>query len=186
MIRLLEGKIHSKEERSIILMVGGIGYQVYVPSSTLAETETEITLFVHSHIKEDQFTLYGFKANKELKFFELLLTINGVGPKMAMAILEEPADLIQNAIYTGNIKVLTKISGVGKKKAERMILELKSKVSPTEGAAEYQEDTDINSDVMITLEGLGYKRNHITKILSTVEEKLEDEEAVIRYFLQNA
>jgi len=184
MIRLLQGKIHGTEDRTIILLTGGVGYHVFVPNDLLNE-EGEITLYIHTHVREDQFTLYGFRTQKDLKFFELLLTINGVGPKMAIAILNEPADQIQNAIFTKNIKALTKIPGVGKKIADRIILELKSKVTPVDGAEPIEEETEIHPDIVTTLEGLGYKRKHITNVLSKMDEKVEEEEEIIRYFLQH-
>jgi len=88
MIRLLHGQIHSKDERTIILFVGGVGYHVFVTNALLSNAEAsetldndETTLYIHTHVREDDITLYGFRTKNELKFFELVLTINGVGPK---------------------------------------------------------------------------------------------------------
>lgn len=185
MIRYLKGTVQDKEDRTIILLTNGVGYQICVSNEVLFSEENELSLYIHSHIREDQFALYGFRTKKELKFFELLLTINGVGPKMAMEILNEPAELIQNAIFSGNINELLKISGVGKKTAERIILELKGKVEPSETSGRSHgtvKNTSVNPDVIVALERLGYKRNQIEKILSETD-SLNAEEA-IRFFLQ--
>ena len=183
-IRLLHGTIHSKEDKSIILLTNGVGYHVFVAQGLLDENDEEITLHIHSHIREDSFSLYGFRTKNELDFFELLLTINGVGPKMALAILDEPANQIQKAIYTGNITALTKISGVGKKIAERIILELKNKVTPSDKETPIPSETEIHPDAIDALESLGYKRHHIQKVLSEVEEDVLDVEEWIRVFLR--
>lgn len=192
MIRLLHGQIHSKDERTIILFVNGVGYHVFVTNALLGQLEKtgveddEITLYIHTHVREDDITLYGFRTKNELKFFELVLTISGVGPKMALAILDEPPEEIQNAIFTGDIKALTKISGVGKKIAERIILELKNKVEPSELEPNQatSADQEVNEDVVMTLETLGYKRSHIKRVLSGVEGEITEAEELIRIFLQ--
>lgn len=185
MIRYLHGTIQDREDRTIILLVNGVGYQVTVSNELIFTEEKELSLYIHSHIREDQFSLYGFRTKKELKFFELLLTINGVGPKMAMEILNEPAELIQNAIFSGNINELLKISGVGKKTAERIILELKGKVEPTDINERTQRSVKtaaVNPDVVEALERLGYKRHQIEKILSETDSSNAEE--AIRFFLQ--
>ncbi len=188
MIRLLQGQIYSKDSRTIILFVHGVGYHVSVPNSILESSEEEITLFIHTHVREDALTLYGFRTKNELSFFELLLTINGIGPKMAMDIMNEPVEKIQNAILSGNIPVLTQISGIGKKTAERMILELKSKIDPSDlnGSLEAKAPREVHPDVIYALENLGYKRHHIQKVLSEIEEDVVETEAIIRVFLQKA
>ena len=181
MIRLLHGSLASKEDKSLILMVNGIGYQVFCPSSLVDLAEGEMTLHIHSHIREDAFNLFGFTSKGELLFFEQLLSINGVGPKMALSILDMPISTIQNAIVSEDVKTLSSIPGIGKKKAERIILELKNKVDPIAGGP---ETNDIHPDVFITLETLGYKRHHVQKILSEVEEEIVEVEERIRLFLK--
>lgn len=187
MIRLLKGTVESKDDRTIILLVNNVGYLVFVTNEILASEESELSLFIHTHIREDELTLYGFRTKKELKFFELLLSVNGVGPKMALEILSTAAEKIQKAIFTGNIAMLTSISGIGKKIAERIILELKSKMcfseSP-ENEACRTANQEINEDAIITLEGLGYKRQHIQTVLANIEEDILETEDLIRLFLQ--
>jgi len=105
---------------------------------------------------------------------------------MALAILNEPPEEIQNAIFSGDIKALTKISGVGKKIAERIILELKNKVEPSEiqPGTSPSQDPDLDEDLVLTLETLGYKRSHIKRVLSGIEEEVTETEDLIRIFLQ--
>lgn len=187
MIRLLKGIVESKEDRAIILFVNGVGYHVLAPSELIKTAENEITLHIHTHVREDALVLYGFRTKKELNFFELLLTINGIGPKMALEILNQPTEQIQTAIFTGDISKLTKISGVGRKIAERLILELKNKVEPTNLNDKTQgslKTKEIDPDIVRALEGLGYKKSQIEKVLSEMEDKQNDAESLIRYFLQ--
>jgi len=182
MIRLLSGTIAAIEKQSLIIMVNGIGYQVFVPSSMLTMGEgEEIKLHIHSHIREDAFNLFGFKSKSELEFFEQLLSINGVGPKMAICILDMPISTIQNAIVSEDVKTLSSVPGIGKKKAERIILELKNKIDPVAASS---EANSIHPDVFITLETLGYKRHHVQKVLSEVEEDILEVEDWIRVFLK--
>ncbi|MFA6024543.1 MAG: Holliday junction branch migration protein RuvA [Candidatus Gracilibacteria bacterium] len=187
MIRYLKGQVFDHDERTIILLVNGVGYHIWVPKSVLDEGKDEVELFIHSHIREDAFTLYGFRTKNELSFFELLLTINGIGPKSAMDICCEPVEKIQNAIFSGNLAALTGIPGIGKKIAERMVLELKGKITPTDlnAAVNSTPSTEVHPDVISALENLGYKRHHIQKVLSEIKEDL-DTEALIRVFLQRA
>lgn len=181
MIRLLSGTVVAIEKQSLVLLVNGIGYQVFVPPSLLTSENKELTLHIYSHIREDQFSLFGFSQRNELEFFEQLLSINGVGPKMALSILDMPISTIQNAIVSEDVKTLSTVPGIGKKKAERIILELKNKIDPV---AASEAASSIHPDVFITLETLGYKRHHVQKILSEVEEEIIDTEEWIRVFLK--
>jgi len=184
MIRYLKGQVFDHDDSNIILLVNGVGYHVRVPKNLLEEKK-ELELYIHTHIREDAFSLFGFKTKQELAFFELLLTINGIGPKSAMDICCEPVDKIQNAIFSGNLATLTSIPGIGKKIAERMVLELKGKITPTDLNESLRAQTsDVHPDVVSALENLGYKRNHIQKVLADVTET--DTEALIRVFLQRA
>ncbi len=184
MIRLLQGTVQNIEDRTIILLVNGVGYYVFTTNSAPTEEGEEILLYIHTHVREDDIKLFGFRTKKELKFFELLLTINGVGPKMALAILDEPPEFIQNAIFKEDLHALTKIPGVGKKIAERICLELKSKVDPLDINAPTTPNHEPDEDVLITLETLGYKRSHIRKVLSGIEEEITETEELIKIFLQ--
>ena len=111
--------------------MGGIGYRVYMSDVNMGRIakQREVELFIHTHVREDQISLYGFQSQDELGVFEMLLSISGIGPKAALGILAiaSPAT-IKNAIVEGDSSMLTRVSGVGKKTAERVILELKNKI----------------------------------------------------------
>lgn len=182
MISLLQGSVFTIEDKSLILLVNGVGYQVFCPSSLLITAEGEMTLHIYSHIREDAFKLFGFTKKEELDFFQQLISVNGVGPTMALCILDMPISTIQNAIVSEDVKTLSSTPGIGKKKAERIILELKNKIDPV--AAGAAVGAKIHPDVFITLETLGYKRHHVQKVLSEVEEEVVEVEEWIRVFLK--
>ncbi len=189
MIRLLKGTVVDRSEKALTLLVGGVGYDVTVPARLKMEIGTEPLLHIHTHVREDALSLFGFENKNELNFFELLITVNGIGPKMALGILDQPVDAIQNAIFTGNIPKLTQAPGVGKKLAERLVLELKGKVDPSNLAPLSQMNSSsspFDEDAVAALETLGYKRHHIQKVLSESTVVVQSTEEVIRYFLQRA
>ena len=132
MIASVEGKVGAISADSLVIEVGGLGYRVFAPPSVLASAASGGTLKLHTYhlIREDQQALYGFRTSEELGFFNLLLTVNGVGPKVALAIVgSRPTADLQLAIMTGDQAVLVSIPGIGKKLAERIIFELKEKVA---------------------------------------------------------
>ena len=134
MIGRLTGKVVDLEtEHAALLDVGGVGYELLVPLGTLgrarAEADGRVTLFVHTHMREDALTLYGFATDAERSAFRTLIGVSNVGPKIAMAVLSAlPADELARAIAAKDVQRLTAISGVGKKTAERLVLELRDKL----------------------------------------------------------
>jgi Holliday junction DNA helicase RuvA len=170
MIAHLRGKLLSKKANKILLDVAGVGYEVTIPVSTfyeLGEIGSDVSLHVYTHVREDILALYGFRTDREKTLFEKFLTVSGVGPKMAIAILSglEPQDLIP-ALREGNVALLTHIPGVGKKTAERLVLELREKLegmaAPASAAAPKpapaSEFTGVDADVLSALINLGYAR----------------------------
>jgi Holliday junction DNA helicase RuvA len=167
MIAWLRGRLLEKHPNRLIVDVGGVGYDVQVPLSTfydLAEPGTDVTLRVHTHVREDVIALYGFGSALELDLFDRLLAVNGVGPKLALATLSgiEPTDLVK-AIRTADIARLSSIPGIGKKTAERISLELKDKLPATlPGAGPAPpvpaDGDDLRTDVLSALVNLGYQR----------------------------
>ena len=135
MIAHLRGRLLEKQPNRLIVDVQGVGYELQVPLSTFYETAdpgTEVALRVHTHVREDQISLFAFATSLEQALFERLITVSGVGPKLALAALSgiEPADLVR-AICAADIARLTRIPGIGRKTAERISLELKDKVLGT-------------------------------------------------------
>ena len=162
MIASVEGKVGAISADSLVIEVGGLGYRVFAPPSVLASAASGGTLKLHTYhlIREDQQALYGFRTSEELGFFNLLLTVNGVGPKVALAIVgSRPTADLQLAIMTGDQAVLVSIPGIGKKLAERIIFELKEKVTAAGVAA--APVTAIGGEagegeVVAALQALGY------------------------------
>ena len=139
MIAHLRGRLLEKQPNRMVVDVGGVGYDVSVPLSTfygLGEPGGEIALRIHTHVREDALALYGFATRLEQELFERLIGVSGIGPKVALAVLSgiEPADLIR-AIGRGDLARLTAIPGVGKKTAERIVLELKDRLPRVHAAA---------------------------------------------------
>ena len=163
MIGLLRGRLLDKRLNQVILDVGGVGYLVAVPLSTFAalgELHAEVTLLIHTHVREDALALYGFLSAREKHLFELLLGASGVGPSLALKILSGMnVEELVPAIRTGDLARLTKIPGVGRKTAERMVVELKDKLEAV--AAEAEKPTaaspaGVEADVRSALTNLGY------------------------------
>jgi holliday junction DNA helicase RuvA len=163
MIGLLRGRLLEKRPNQVILDVGGVGYLVAVPLSTFAalgELHAEVTLLIHTHVREDALALYGFLSQREKYLFELLLGASGVGPSLALKILSGMnVEELVPAIRTGDLARLTKIPGVGRKTAERMVVELKDKLESIAVEAEKPAPASpagVESDVKSALINLGY------------------------------
>jgi Holliday junction DNA helicase RuvA len=164
MIGQLRGRLTDKRPNQILVDVGGVGYLVQVPLSTyaaLGELHGEVTLLIHTHVREDVFSLYGFLSSREKHFFEMLLSASGVGPSLALKILSGMSvEELVPAIRNGDLVRLTKIPGVGRKTAERMVVELKDKLDAvTVEAAERPAPSSpagIEADVVSALVNLGY------------------------------
>ncbi len=161
MIGFLRGLLLHKNPQELILDVGGVGYRVLVPISTfcrLGDQGAQAQLLIHTHVREDQLVLYGFATPAELELFEKLISVSGVGPKVALGVLSgiEVEDLVQ-AIRGNDVVRLTRVPGVGKKTAERLILELKDKIAGLHGGtAEPQAPSPKRSDLLSALANLGY------------------------------
>jgi Holliday junction DNA helicase RuvA len=163
MIGLLHGKLLEKRPNQVILDVGGVGYLVAVPLSTFAalgELHADVTLLVHTHVREDALALYGFLSAREKHFFELLLGASGVGPSLALKILSGMnVEELVPAIRTGDLVRLTKIPGVGRKTAERIIVELKDRLEAVAKEVDKPaaaSPAGAEADVKSALVNLGY------------------------------
>jgi Holliday junction DNA helicase RuvA len=178
MIALLRGTLAYKSSDHVIIDVGGVGYRLFIPLSTfysLPETG-DVSLFTHTHVREDALLLYGFLSMEEKDLFGILISISGIGPKLAVNILSHiPAKDLKRAIATGDIKRLSSLPGIGKKTAERLVLELKDKVGPVHDLPEADDVksntsvVDISNDVISALINLGYKENQARKVLESME-----------------
>jgi Holliday junction DNA helicase RuvA len=172
MISLLRGTLAGKSPSRIIVDVGGVGYDVQVPLSTfyvLGDEGATISLRIHTHVREDVIALFGFASGVEHDLFERLIAINGIGPKLALAVLSgiEPAELIR-AVRNQDVARLTAIPGVGKKTAERIGLELKDRLpaaSPSDVVAPSSPRDQLKDDLLSALLNLGYQRTVAEKAI---------------------
>ena len=178
MIAMLTGKIAHKSPDHIILDVQGVGYRVLIPFSTYYELPEDgaVSLYIHTSVREDAILLYGFRTMLEKAFFQLLISVSGIGPKLAKDVLSniQPAALAQSLVQ-GDVNKLLAIPGVGRKTAERLILELKDKVAKLDmasvPAAERAEIAvgDSLDDVASALLNLGYKEPQVRKALAGLD-----------------
>ncbi|TET16787.1 MAG: Holliday junction branch migration protein RuvA, partial [Dehalococcoidia bacterium] len=172
MIAGLRGTLESLGSDWAIINVGGIGFQVYMPTSTLSslgKIGEEVNLHTHLHLREDNATLYGFASADELRLFQTLLGVSGLGPKLALAMLSAMSlDKLTMAIATGSVDLLTVVPGIGKKVADRLILELKDKIGAgwiTTAGVQLAEE---NADVLAALTSLGYSVTEATRAVATL------------------
>jgi holliday junction DNA helicase RuvA len=163
MIGQLRGRLAEKRPNQVLVDVGGVGYIVAIPLSTyaaLGELHTEVTLLIHTHVREDALALYGFVSAREKHFFEMLLSASGVGPSLALKILSGMSvEELVPAIRGSDLTRLTKIPGVGRKTAERMVVELKDKLEAVTLEAQrpaVASPAGIEADVISALVNLGY------------------------------
>lgn len=170
MIAYLEGKIHSLKPTEVIVNTGGVGYLVHIPLSTYDAVQgaQEARLHIHTVVREDAITLYGFSEMDEKEMFELLISISGIGPKSALGLLSGiRGEDLKNAIAKGDVNRLVAVPGVGKKTAERIVLELKSKVDQlavSQGESGYQT----RSEAAMALAALGYNQRHAEKAVRDI------------------
>ena len=182
MIASLKGRLESLGGDGAVIDVGGIGFRVYMPTSTLTAlgaVGSEVTLHIHLHLREDNATMYGFASTEELGLFRVLIGISGLGPKLALAILSAmDIESLTAAIATGNADLLTGIPGIGKKMANRLVLELKDKLGTGWAIAPAAQVAQENADVMAALTSLGYSVSETTRAVASLpreqERSLED------------
>lgn len=186
MIAHLFGNIRSKGANFLVVDVSGVGYKVFVTPSTALESEigAKASFFVHSHIREDQISLYGFLNANELDLFELLISVSGVGPKVALSVMSGAnAGAIALAIKGGDPAVFTKVSGVGKKTAERIVVELKEKVEADATSANTHASRQL-SDSLQALVTLGYGEKEAREALKQVPGDLTESSNIVRAALK--
>ena len=176
MIATLDGTLEYRGNDSVIINVGGIGFRVYVPSSTLSQLGTvkgKVFLYTHLHVREDNISLYGFASSEALALFKNLISVSGIGAKLALALLSafNPEQLVM-AIIGGDIDLLSQTPGIGKKIASRLVVELKGKLEK-----EWKEVAlplaPESADVIAALTGLGYSLAEATKAISKLPDSDE-------------
>ncbi len=183
MIGFLKGSVLISSNTTLILDVSGVGYRVSCPLPVLVSvTEgSPLSLFIHTHVREDHITLYGFKDEKELFLFEKLTSVSGIGPKSALAMLSvhSPSSLA-DAVERGDASALSHTPGVGKKTAEKIILELQGKLSHLIG----EDMNDTTLEVRLALEALGYSSKEIHGALKPLDTNNKSTSTLIKEALQ--
>lgn len=180
----ITGKIFQLKGTRAIVKVGGMGFVVHSTPSFLGKLKTgqEVDFWVHTAVRENSIDLYGFENEEELKIFELLITVSGVGPKSALAILSVAGvKSIEEAVVTGDTSFLTKVSGVGRKTAEKIVLELNGKLATTQKNATAGEDVE----VFEALKSLGYRERDIQEIIKKLPKDVSGTNEKIKYALKN-
>lgn len=174
MIGYLEGDVRAVRLNHCILLAGGVGYKVFCTKETLARipSSQRAAFWTHLAVREDILDLYGFSTEEELRFFDLLLTVSGIGPKSALAILDiASVETLRSAIAGGNASYLTKVSGIGKKTAEKIVLELKDKVGLAEEAVSRSLTGD--EDALEAMRALGYSHAEARDALRKVPAEIQ-------------
>jgi Holliday junction DNA helicase RuvA len=187
MIAELQGTLVRRSPAGVVVSVGGVGFSLLVPLSTYRElgcAGSDVHLFTHLHVKEDALELFGFATESELAMFRALVSVSGIGPKLGLAVLSGLSpDVFQRAVVEEDLGLLTSVSGIGRKTAQRMIVELKEKLSGLEvasvGGAEAGEET---GDAVLALMSLGVKREKAREAVLAVQREcgheLEVEEII--------
>lgn len=173
MIAYLEGKIISKNLGELVLLNNGIGYQIFLSESVLKDLllGQELAFYIYHNVKEEASDLYGFPKVEELELFKLLLSVSGVGPKTALGVFNicQAADL-REAIYRGDVSLLSKVSGIGAKTAGRIVLELKDKVTSLSFYSKINEGSGVaRSDEIDALMALGYSLSEARQALNSID-----------------
>ena len=185
MIAHIQGLLHFKSPEYLVIDVDGIGYQVHVPLSTfydLPQVGNTVSLHIHTHVREDALQLYGFQSPEEKALFVRLMSISGIGPRLAVNILSgiSPAELVESLGHN-NLARLISIPGVGRKTAERIMLELRDKLTalaPSHDAtapAKIAADEAMNEDALSALLNLGYKKGVAQQAIENARKRLEGE-----------
>jgi len=172
MIAAIEGTLELRGTQWVIIKVGGVSLQIYLPTSTLNQLGAEgerVQLYTHLHWREDSVALYGFLSQQELDLFKMLISVDGVGPKVALAMLSNlnPEQLVL-AIASGNIDLLTQLPGIGTKTANRLVVELKSKLEKGWTGAISSYLTQDNAEIIAVLTNLGYSASEATKAVASL------------------
>ena len=185
MIAYLKGEILEISGKSLILLVGGVGYRVFATEETVrsASVGAEFSLHTYMAVRENAIELYGFKDKEALHFFEMLITIPGIGPKSALSILNIASlDSLRSAVASGDTGYLTKVSGIGRKTAERVIVELKGKLKDQALSAPVAKE---HSDALDALAALGYSQQEARDALKTVPKETSNLQEKIKIALRN-
>ena len=177
MIAKIEGQISYVGDRFLIVDVSGVGYKLFVTNEaiSLSKVEASIKLWVHTAVRENSIDLYGFLDIEELSFFELLLDVSGIGPKSALSTLSvAPVSTLRKAIASGDTTYLNKVSGIGRKTAEKIIIELKDKLKEYEGDIATSQVMQEERDILEALRTLGYSQDEAREAIKKIPSNMTE------------
>ena len=187
MINYLSGTIQAKQENSLTLNVNGVGYQIFVTPEVLSKSKLKQKkdFFCYLKVAENIMQLYGFEKQQQKSFFELLLSVSGVGPKSALHTLSiAKVNEIKSSILNQDPAVLTRVSGIGQKTAEKIVVELKNKIKDVALSSPAGSVT-ASAEAFDALKNLGYSNSEIRHTLRNLPAKIKDEDEIIKYALKN-
>lgn len=186
MIGSIKGQISLIDGDNVIVETGGVGYKVMVPASVSSKREGDkIQLFTYTHVKEEALDLFGFENIKDLKLFEYLIGVNGVGPKTALTLFSfSDRDSIINAVVQGDVDFFTRVPRLGKKNAQKIIIELKNKFGDDSSLDLSRTDSAEDKEVIDALKNFGFSAKESKDALKNIEDKDVDTEEKIKYALK--
>jgi holliday junction DNA helicase RuvA len=188
MIASLSGRIQEVNLDSLVVEVGGVGLQVFVPAPTRDQAHPGETLFLHTYlvVREDALSLYGFETKESKDFFTLLLTVNGVGPRLALSVLSVLSpDAIRRAVFHEQADVFSRVPGVGKKTAQKILLQLQDRIPAVSGLEQIASISDVDAEVVGALTALGYSVVEAQAALQSIPRSVpQDIEERLRLALQ--
>ncbi|MDA1338452.1 MAG: Holliday junction branch migration protein RuvA [bacterium] len=178
MISFLQGILFEKSKNNITVLVGGVGYKVFTTSKVLElENNSSLNLYCYSHIREDQFTIFGFLEKKEMGLFENLISVSGVGPKTALAVIDTLGhDKTINSIQTADVGSLQSVSGLGKKSAQKIVVDLQNKIGKVDELD--LSDSVQTEEVTLALISLGFSQADLNPILKDIDKSLSVENQI--------
>lgn len=187
MIGSLTGLPEILSQNSLLMNVNGVGYRVSATSKLIEKislSDKEVRIYIHTHVKEDALDLYGFLDKEELVIFELLIEVSGIGPKTAILVLEKGEKDIKNAIINSDVDFFTNIPRIGKKNAQRIIIELKAKVGSLSELDLSGATGGQTREIVDGLMAMGFRRQEVTQALKDLPENLLTTEEKIKYILK--
>jgi Holliday junction DNA helicase RuvA len=186
MIGALSGEIFSSLSNQLILMVNHVGYRIFVPQKLISTSNkgNSLTLFIHTHVRDDALDLYGFTTQEELALFELLLTVSGIGPRTGLAIIDHGVETIRKAVASADVTFFTTIPRLGTKNAQKIIIELKNKLGSVAELDLAQTASGDTKDILDALTSMGFGRTEALDAMKRLDPNLPSVEDKIRQALK--
>lgn len=187
MIGALRGVVELPVTNPLLLMIAGVGYRVAVPERALKDIHRDepVTLYTHTYVREDALNLYGFFTKEELSLFELLLSVSGIGPKTSLAIVDRGVAAVRSAIATADVSFFTTIPRLGKKNAQKIIIELKTKLGSIEELDLSVDEQGETKDLLEALESMGFAKSEALRALKQIKSPNATMEEKIRFALRH-